>query len=138
MACRRTSPLSALTPWVSHGCPPHQVHRLLTSCFLHAGPLHLATSLLGLGRLVPPCAAIYGEAQAALLFLLSAAGGNLASLCLSSSSAPASVGASGAICGLEGAMLAYGMRNDPTNLRGAMAALMRSSVCCVAGSVNWL
>ena len=90
-----------------------EVHRLFSSLFLHADPLHLYKCVFGLSRLAPSTAAVYGGAQCVLIFLLSGACGNLAALrldALAPHNAPA-MGASGALLGLDGALLAYGLRH---------------------------
>ncbi|MEZ4385637.1 MAG: rhomboid family intramembrane serine protease [Nannocystaceae bacterium] len=87
--------------------------RLLTSAFLHAGPLHLLFNLVGLrffGRFVEP---LFGRARMAVIYLSS---GFLAALAVAIVTGPALedtqvlVGASGAIMGLGGAILAAALR----------------------------
>ena len=64
-------------------------HRLITSCFLHTDPIHLfRTCVFGLSRLMPTVAAIYGDTQCLLLYLLAGAGGNAASLVVGGQNAP--------------------------------------------------
>lgn len=104
-------------------------HRLVTSCFLHADPIHLARScFFGIARLMPAAASVYGNTQSVLIYLLSAVGGNLVSFRLNRASALPSMGASAAIFGIEGALLAYGLRNEPSNIYGLILALRRTLV----------
>ena len=82
-----------------------QEWRLLTSAFLHFGIIHLAInmySLSQLGRFVEP---LFGSARFALIYLLSALAGSVASGWWDPLRNAA--GASGAIFGVLGALLAF-------------------------------
>ena len=82
-----------------------QEWRLLTSAFLHAGIVHIALNMFALyqgGALVER---LYGNTRFALLYLLSALAGSVASGWWEP--ARNSVGASGAIFGVYGALLAF-------------------------------
>ncbi|KAL1522981.1 hypothetical protein AB1Y20_017944 [Prymnesium parvum] len=108
-------------------------HRLVSSCFLHVDAVHVArTCIFGIARLMPTASAIYGNAQSLFIFLLAGVCGNLASLYLGGRSAPPAMGASGALFGIEGALLAYALRNNPYNILGILATLKRSMVTLVA------
>jgi membrane associated rhomboid family serine protease len=77
--------------------------RLLTCGFLHANPLHLGTNMLSLffiGRLVEPA---IGTLRTGLIYLVSLAAGSLGVMVLEPGGA--TLGASGAIFGLAGALL---------------------------------
>lgn len=79
--------------------------RVFTSTFLHAGPLHLAFNLwafLSVGKVTER---IYGSRAFLAIYLLSGLGGSLASLTWSP--LVVGVGASGAIFGVFGALLAF-------------------------------
>ena len=79
-------------------------YRVLTAAFLHGGLLHLALNMLALwtaGRSLEP---VLGRARFALLYLGSALGGGVLSAALGPALTP-SVGASGAVFGLFGALL---------------------------------
>ena len=78
----------------------------VTYGFLHAGLVHLALNMLTLISLGPPVAARVGSVKFMLLFGLSMFGGGLGFALLSESYRPM-VGASGALFGLAGAMLAW-------------------------------
>ncbi len=85
-----------------------QVWRLLSCVFLHAGPIHLGLNMLalfGLGRL---CEAVYGPRRFLSLFLIS---GLLGSLLSQWGGTDLSVGASGAVFGLMGAGVVFGLRS---------------------------
>ncbi|MUL44060.1 rhomboid family intramembrane serine protease [Streptomonospora sp. PA3] len=83
-------------------------YRLLTSAFLHGGVTHLLFNALALYILGRQVEAVLGHARYIALWVLSAAGGSVLSLLL----APQewSVGASGAIFGLFGAVFVIGRR----------------------------
>jgi membrane associated rhomboid family serine protease len=77
--------------------------RLLTCGFLHASPLHVGTNMLSLffiGRLVEPA---IGTVRTGLIYLVSLAAGSLGVMVLDPGGA--TLGASGAIFGLAGALL---------------------------------
>ena len=83
-----------------------QTWRLVSGIFLHGGLLHLLLNVLGvfgLGRLAE---AIWGPGRTILLFTLGGLGGAVASQL---AGVPRSVGASGAIFGLMGALWAFGL-----------------------------
>jgi membrane associated rhomboid family serine protease/tetratricopeptide (TPR) repeat protein len=79
--------------------------RALTSMFLHAGPLHLAFNLWAFWSVGKITERIFGNMAFLALYLLSGIGGSLASLAWSPLSV--GVGASGAIFGVYGALLAF-------------------------------
>lgn len=84
-----------------------QLWRLWTCGFLHADALHLffnATAMWGLGRV---CEAVFGSVRTLWVFLLAVIGGSVLSQL---GGTPASVGASGGIFGLMGALLVFGRR----------------------------
>lgn len=84
-------------------------YRLLTSMFLHGSILHIVFNMYVLVVLGPTLERILGHGRFLLVFLISGLGGSVASYALS---APTtfSVGASGAIFGLMGALLVAGRR----------------------------
>lgn len=79
--------------------------RTLTSLFLHAGPLHLAFNLWAFWSVGKLTERIFGNAAFLALYLLSGIGSSLASLAWGP--LHVSVGASGAIFGVYGALLAF-------------------------------
>ena len=87
---------------INHG----QVWRLITSAFLHGGLMHIGFNMLALKVIGPQVEQIYGWKKYLVIYFSSAIGGSLLSYILSPQSV--SVGASGAIFGLLGAMLVYG------------------------------
>lgn len=82
-----------------------QFWRLLTAQFLHYGFLHLAMNLWCLLSVGPRVERFFGHLGFAALYLLSGTGGALASLCVHPT--VVSAGASGAIFGVIGGLLAF-------------------------------
>ncbi|KUG06969.1 rhomboid family intramembrane serine protease [Solirubrum puertoriconensis] len=96
--------------------------RLLTACALHGGLWHLLLNtyaLLFIGALLEP---LVGRWRLLVLYWLSGLGGSLASLWWHSAGVN-SVGASGAIFGLYGAMLTLAATHATRLSRSARAAL---------------
>ena len=78
--------------------------RLLFSTFLHAGPLHLIVNMWFLWKLGNYAERIYGNWNFLMLYILSGIGGGIVSLLLHPT--VVSVGASGAILGVAGGLIA--------------------------------
>lgn len=83
--------------------------RLITHTFLHGGSLHLLLNMGVLFIVGSLLERLYGGSRFLILYLISAIGGSLATLYFVRD-AP-SVGASGAIFGLMGALVALGLRH---------------------------
>lgn len=101
-----------------YGCG--QAWRLLTTSFLHVDLLHLALNSIALLYLIPLAAGAFGVHRTACVYFAS----GLCGATLSVAEGLGGVGASGALCGLIGACLAWGKR------RGGMAgeAIMRQMI----------
>jgi rhomboid protease GluP len=85
-----------------------QYWRLLTSVFIHVGFMHLFFNALALWMFGVTLEKVYGTGKFLLIYLLSGVGGSAASFLLSTQ---ISVGASGAIFGLIGLALVFGIRH---------------------------
>lgn len=83
--------------------------RLFTSAFLHGSFIHIAFNMYVLFFLGPTLERILGHTRFIVLYLLSALGGSVASYWFSDLQT-VSVGASGAIFGLMGALIVAGRR----------------------------
>jgi len=81
-----------------------EVWRLVTPLFLHAGPLHLFVNMYSLFALGPVVERFFGRPRFLALYLMAGVSGVVLSLALSPQP---SVGASGAIFGLLGALAAF-------------------------------
>jgi rhomboid protease GluP len=82
--------------------------RLVTAGFLHGGLMHIAMNMWVFYDLGPQVEEIYGTRRFLVIYLLSSAGGFVASTYWSNS---LSIGASAALFGLIGAMIALGVRS---------------------------
>ncbi|WP_309892031.1 rhomboid family intramembrane serine protease [Archangium sp.] len=82
-----------------------QLWRLLSSAFIHVGVLHLAVNMWSLWAIGRMCERIYGNLTYTLIYLLSAVGGALASNAWNPMAV--SAGASGALFGIDGALIAF-------------------------------
>ncbi|GAA0085665.1 rhomboid family intramembrane serine protease [Clostridium sp. CTA-7] len=85
-----------------------EVYRLVTSAFLHGGIMHIFFNMSALNIIGREVEALYGSKRYILIYFISALGGSLFSYLFSPNSV--SVGASGAIFGLLGAMLIFGLK----------------------------
>lgn len=113
-------PLTLEQPW-----------RLLTATVLHGGVLHLAFNMWALrdtGRLAER---FYGSAQLGLIYLVAGLSGSVASLFFAARTS-VSVGASGAIFGVVGCLLAA-IFTKAHKLPPGLVAAMRSSMLLFVG-----
>ncbi|MCI8394801.1 MAG: rhomboid family intramembrane serine protease [Bacilli bacterium] len=83
-----------------------QIFRLITSAFLHGGIAHLLFNMYSLFIIGTQIENYVGKSKFLFIYIISAISGNLMSCIFSSNSV--SVGASGAIFGLLGALLYFG------------------------------
>jgi rhomboid protease GluP len=88
-----------------------QIWRLLTSIFLHVGPMHLFFNSYALFVFGVEVERVYGSARFLIIYLLAGLYGSLVSFAIGP---PLSAGASGAIFGLLGVMVAYLRRHRET------------------------
>lgn len=100
----------------------HQYWRLLSATFLHAGVLHIALNMLGLWEAGKQLNRLYGNAQFLMIYFASALVGSALSLHFSAQQA-VSVGASGAVFGVLGALLTAMYRH-----RGRIPGTMSKNV----------
>lgn len=83
--------------------------QLLTPMFLHGGLLHLLCNSLSLNAVGPMVEVLFGTERLVMTYILAGIGGNYFSFCFSPQAM--SVGASGAIFGLVGALGVYLLRH---------------------------
>lgn len=86
----------------------HEYWRLLAAAFLHGGFLHIFMNMVCLVQWGPPVEARMGPLIYLVIYLISAVGGTVTSILLHSELF-ISVGASGALSGLVGALLALSL-----------------------------
>ena len=84
-----------------------ELYRLVSSIFLHGGIIHLLCNIYSLYILGPQLESFLGKTKFTLVFILSGVIGNLLSLTILQDNI-VSVGASGSIFGLLGALLYFG------------------------------
>jgi membrane associated rhomboid family serine protease len=91
------------------GVASGEPYRLLTAAFLHGGLAHIAFNMMALVLFGPTLEGAFGRVRYLTLYLVSALGGTAASYALGSPLTP-SLGASGAVFGLFGALLVVNRR----------------------------
>jgi membrane associated rhomboid family serine protease/Flp pilus assembly protein TadD len=106
-----------------------QPWRLVTALFLHNGFLHIFFNMWCLWDLGGLCESLYGHVTFALVYLISGIGSSLASVWWHP--AIPSVGASGAVFGIVGALIASYYLGEFTMPRFAMRGHLRSLVLFV-------
>lgn len=99
--------LGALVNFNSMANNPVELYRLFTSIFLHAGVIHLACNMYSLYVIGPQLESFFGKTKYLVIYILSGVIGNLLSIIFLPDGV-VSVGASGAIFGLLGALLYFG------------------------------
>ena len=87
----------------------HEYYRLITSAFLHYGPIHILLNMYALYVIGPALEQVLGWWRYLAVYLLAALGGSVAVLALDSIDV-GSAGASGAIFGLFAAAVVLGRR----------------------------
>ncbi|ODU62020.1 MAG: hypothetical protein ABT05_08290 [Lautropia sp. SCN 66-9] len=108
-----------------------QPWRLLTATFLHAGAIHLAFNMWALWNMGEVAERFYGNLQYLLVYLLSGIFGSLASMHFAAQKG-VSVGASGAIFGVAGMLLAA-LFTKHDRLPAPLVASMRTSLLIFVG-----
>ena len=97
-----------------------ELWRLITPVFIHAGALHLLVNMYSLYAIGPAVERFFGRARLLVVYLLAGVAGVILSLAFNP--AP-SVGASGAIFGLLGALTAFLLQHRPVFGPAARAQL---------------
>ena len=98
----------------------HQYWRLFTSVFVHGGFIHLAVNMWSLLVIGPLVERLFGNWAFAVIYVAAGIGGAIASV--AASPVRIGVGASGAICGILGALLAFLI----THRRSIPASVLKS------------
>ena len=102
----------------------HQWYRLITAMFLHGGLIHIGFNMMALMQLGPALEELYGSARYFFLYVVTGAFGFLAS----SFAGHYSLGASGGLLGLVGAMLAITTKRGGSYMRELRSRLVSSVV----------
>ena len=119
-----TERFASLAPAIAAG----EWWRLLTPMFLHAGLLHIFFNMYVLSMFGPVIERSYGTPAFVAMYVLAGYGGSAASYALGSCGV-LGVGASGAIFGLAGALVAYFWRRRELS---TMAPYLRSLMVFIA------
>jgi membrane associated rhomboid family serine protease len=98
--------------------------RLLTNIFVHGGIIHIAFNMWALWNLGQLCESLYGRWTYAAVYLVCGLGASLASVAFHPNRA--GVGASGAIFGLAGALIAALKLGEFSVPRSALTGTLRS------------
>lgn len=98
-----------------------ELYRLVTYMFLHAGIVHIGLNMYSLYIVGPRVEDFFGKWKYALIYFISGICGGLLSIGFTPN--VVSVGASGAIFGLFGALIYFGY-----NYRGYIGAMIRSQI----------
>ena len=100
-----------------------QVWRLLTCAFLHSGLVHIACNMYSLYIIGPQIQQIYGTKKYLIIYIISCITSSLLSYFMSPNSI--SVGASGGIFGLMGALLAFAIIERHTIQKKYISSLIQ-------------
>ena len=102
----------------------HEWYRLITAMFLHGGLIHIGFNMMALMQLGPALEELYGSAKYFFLYIFTGAFGFL----LSSFIGNNSLGASGGLLGLVGAMLAITSKRGGAYMRELRSRLVSNVV----------
>ncbi len=118
----------------------HQFWRLITAMFLHGGLIHIGFNMMALMQFGPALEELYGSPRFLFLYTVTGAFGFL----LSSVAGHFSLGASGALLGVMGAILAITTKRGGAYMRDLRSRLISSLVFLFAlgifggiGIDNW-
>jgi rhomboid protease GluP len=106
----------------------HEWWRLVTAMFLHGGLLHIGLNMMSLMQLGPALEELYGSARYFFLYVFTGAFGFF----VSALTGHFSLGASGALLGLVGAMLAITSKRGGSFMRDLRSRLITSVVILFA------
>ena len=106
----------------------HEWYRIVTAMFLHGGLIHIGVNMMSLLQLGPALEELYGSARYFFLYVVTGAFGFL----VSAATGHFSLGASGALLGIVGAMLAVTSKRGGSYMRELRSRLIRSVVILFA------
>ena len=102
----------------------HEWYRLVTAMFLHGGLIHIGFNMMALMQFGPALEELYGSSRYLFLYVITGAFGFLISAAIGNYS----LGASGALLGLVGAMLAITTKRGGSFMRELRSRLITSVV----------
>jgi rhomboid protease GluP len=106
----------------------HEWYRLVTAMFLHGGLIHIGLNMMSLMQLGPALEELYGSARFFFLYVVTGAFGFL----ISAATGHFSLGASGALLGIVGAMLAVTSKRGGSYMHELRSRLISSVVILFA------
>jgi membrane associated rhomboid family serine protease len=109
-----------------------EIWRLVTPALVHGGPVHLLVNAMALAQIGRVAEALYGPVRFLFLFVLGTAAATATSFVFTP--AP-SVGASGGLFAIVGALLAFGVRHRGTLPEAARRRMVRGELFTVAINV---
>jgi rhomboid protease GluP len=112
-------------PYVTSG----QLWRLLTNTFIHVGLVHLVMNMIGLWQIGLLVERLLGNAGYLVMYLLAGLAGSLMSMAVHPFTV--SAGASGAIFGIYGALIAFLLRHRGSVPRQALSALRTTAIAFI-------
>ncbi len=119
-----------------HGTAQGEWYRLLTVALTHGGIFHLGFNMYALMVLGNPIEAAFGKERFLVIFFVSLISGSLLSNYLAAANQP-SVGASGAIFGLFGAMVVVGRKIGADIRSIAVIIGINFALGFALGGVDW-
>lgn len=123
-------------PYYGYGVENGQWYRLFTVALTHGGLTHLAFNMFSLLVLGNPLEAAFGKVRFLIIFFISLLTGSLASIYLSQNIVY-SVGASGAVFGLFGALMMVGKRIGANVKEIAVIVGLNFALGFIFGGVDW-
>jgi rhomboid protease GluP len=102
----------------------HQYWRWCTACFLHGGILHIGFNMWALFDIGPLVEQLYGRAKFLTVYIFTGVVGYI----VSSALGHFSLGASGAIFGLLGIMVSYGVRRRDATSRNIRSQALKWAI----------
>ena len=106
----------------------HEWFRLITAMFLHGGLIHIGFNMMGLMQFGPALEELYGSGRFLFLYVFTGAFGFLVSAFMGN----LAIGASGALLGLVGAMLAVTSKRGGSYMKDLRSRLITSIVILFA------
>ncbi len=125
-----------LLPNLGYLIATNEWYRLFTVALTHGGLMHLTFNMYALMVLGSPIEAAFGKGKFLAIFFLSLLTGSLTSAYFAGP-ASYSVGASGAIFGLFGALIIVGRRIDADVRSIGVVIALNFSIGFVLGGVDW-
>lgn len=112
-------------------------HRLITAAFVHKEPVHIAFNMIALWLFGRPLEAMLGRSRYIATYLICAVGGSTLSYLFMSYQGPGSIGASGAVFGMIGALVIVDrqLRANPTGVAVYVVIMLLPGF--VVSNIDW-